>query len=262
MEDADNQVLAGPVALPAKVVSAPRGDWRLQTVGAIVQSTVETLGLPATGGVLLYNGVSDQTADKLHAATVSEGYSRDFIITYEPPPPLIPAATLPAVGFGLTILLLALAVAATWSGARTLQRFVALLVYLGVSPAKARTTAVLQNAWLFLIATGFGLLLAAVPTVITLTMLTGFVISIPWISMITLAITLFVACAFSSFTAAPPAGRGRGPRRLTRTDFPRMPTDDRRFPGHRVHPTPARLAARREHHQDLPRRGRNRLGLP
>ncbi len=201
VEDADNQVLAGPVALPAKVVSAPRGDWRLQTVGAIVQSTVETLGLPATGGVLLYNGVSDQTADKLHAATVSEGYSRDFIITYEPPPPLIPAATLPAVGFGLTILLLALAVAATWSGARTLQRFVALLVYLGVSPAKARTTAVLQNAWLFLIATGFGLLLAAVPTVITLTMLTGFVISIPWISMITLAITLFVACAFSSFTA-------------------------------------------------------------
>jgi hypothetical protein len=201
VEDSGDKVLAGPVALPARIVSAPRGDWRLQTVGAIVQSTVETLGLPATGGPLLYSGVSDQTADKLHAAAVSEGYSRDFIITYEPPPALIPAATLPAVGFGLTILLLALAVAATWSGARNLQRFVALLVYLGISPAKARTTALLQNAWLFVIATGFGLLLAAVPTVITRTMLTGFVVSIPWISMITLIVTLFVACAFSSFTA-------------------------------------------------------------
>jgi hypothetical protein len=195
------KVVGSTPPLPVVLTTVQPSQWQDRTVGMMIRRTADQLNLPVYRGARLYTQVPDSAVATLKRKVSAEGFDPDTVQTFKPPARIIPAAGLPAVALGLSFLMFAMATAATWSGARALRQFASLLVYLGISPARAKGVVMLQNTYLFLIALVFGGLLAVPPVLVLVVALPGYTFSIPWAEIGGLTGAVVLAC-FASVSLA------------------------------------------------------------
>jgi hypothetical protein len=173
-------------------------DWRVGTDGVLLRDKARSLGLPLRPGPIMITGVPAEQAKAVQTAVGRVGLDARAIRIYVPPPSPITPPALMATAAGLAFLALAAVLAASRAQARTLRRYIAPLIAIGVPTAWARHVLLYQYGILITISTLLGLLIALLPTTVLAFQIDGFVLSIPWGQILILLAAIYLAAGLAA----------------------------------------------------------------
>ncbi len=198
------------VSVASREIERPRVAWGVSTVAVGLTGSAGRWGLPSAPGAVFYNRVSPREVRDVRAALVAHGLDADQLTSYRAPrPPLAPIAYVLVIG-----LLLVLAFAASYSVMRlqgdALRRHLAMTSALGMPAAWCRRVLLIQFALILGVGTVLAVVVGVLPVVVGAWKLDGFVLDIPLLQLLGLAVAIYVV----SSAALVMAGRQIRPARI------------------------------------------------
>ena len=173
--------------------SAPTVSWRAGTSGILLTRTARRLRLPVSTGAVLFAGISDPQAAAVRSAVLAAGLDPEQVLVYEPPRPAAPPLALSMAAVGLALLTLLISLTVAQGQATVLRGYLGTLIAIGIPTGWARQVLMIEHAVVVSVGTALASVVAIPPVLVAVWRLPGFVLSVPWLQLVAVVGTVYLA---------------------------------------------------------------------